>query len=362
MQCLCSFQKLKSIDHPKWFNSDIHHNLKCLRSMRKRLNSHPTQHLCNKIKAHEHLLQRKMQQAKTFYENKLIESLQSCTSPVIYSYIRSISGQNSLPLTMYIHGTSAKSDRDKAHLFNQYFHSVFTTNSYPLPPINELPYPDSFIGSITISELDVLKALNSLDMSKAMGCDGISSKILKHCALALFQPLHHLYCLSLSQCYLPEEWQIHLIRPIFKSGDKCSISNYRPISLLCIVSKILEKLVYHQIIDFLSNTISIHQFGFLRGCSTLQQLLLFYNQIFNTSSQTDVIYLDFKKAFDSVGHNELLLKVWNIGIRTLWMWIRAYLTNRLQCVSIGQYVSTSTGYFRSTSRKYSWPTVVPHFC
>ena len=100
-------------------------------------------------------------------------------------------------------------------------------------------------------------------------------------------------------------------------------------------------LVYVRIIDFLSNTISVNQFGFLRGCSTLQQLLLFYNLIFNTSSQTDVIYLDFKKAFDSVGRNELLLKVWNIGIcNSLWMWIRAYRTNRLQCVSIGQHVSS----------------------
>ena len=158
-------------------------------------------------------------------KHSMIESLQSGASRAIYSYIRSISEQNSLPLIMYIHGISAKFDRDKAHPFNQYFYSVFTTSSYSLPPINKLPYPDSFIGSITISELDV-KSLNSLDISKAMGCDSICSKILKHCALALFQPLHHLYCLSLSQCYLPEEWRIHLIRPIFKSGDKCSISNY----------------------------------------------------------------------------------------------------------------------------------------
>ena len=64
-----------------------------------------------------------MQLAKAFYENKLIESLQTGASRVIYSYIRSISEENSLPLTIYIHGSSTDSDRDTAHLFNQYFYS-----------------------------------------------------------------------------------------------------------------------------------------------------------------------------------------------------------------------------------------------
>ena len=90
----------------------------------------------------------------------------------------------------------------------------------------------------------VLKALRSLDVSKAMGCDGICSGLLKHCAMALYQPLYHLFTLSLSPHYLPLEWRTHLIKPFFKSGDKSLITNYRPISLLCIVSKVLEKLVY----------------------------------------------------------------------------------------------------------------------
>ena len=174
-----------------------------------------------------------------------------------------------------------------------------------------------------------------------MGCDGISSRLLKHCAMALYQPLYHLFTLSLSHHYLPQEWRTHLIKPIFKSGDKSLITNYRPIFLLCIVSKVLEKLVYDNMVDFVTKSTYVYQFGFLRGRSTLQQLLLFFNTIFSSVSQTDVVYLDFRKAFDSVAHNELLSKLWNFGIcDSLWLWMRAYLTNRCQYVSVGHSVSS----------------------
>ena len=118
--------------------------------------------------------------------------------------------------------------------------------------------------------------------------------------------------------------------------------NYRPIPLLSVVSKVLECLVYNGIVDFVTNSISVHQFGFLRGRSTLQQLLIFFSTLLGSSSQTDVLYWDFKKAFDSVAHNELLHKLWNFAITdSLWLWVRAYLTNRRQRVSVGQSISST---------------------
>ena len=91
-----------------------------------------------------------------------------------------------------------------------------------------------------------------------------------------------------------------------KSGEKCLVPNYRPISLLCVSSKVLEKIVFDHILHFVNEKISPHQFGFMHHRSTLQQLLILLNSIFeasSSSSQTDLIYLDFKKAFDSVAHN-----------------------------------------------------------
>ena len=135
-------------------------------------------------------------------------------------------------------------------------------------------------------------ALGSLDVAKSMGTDGISPRVLKHCAPALCAPLHHLFSLSLSTHTLPNEWRIHLIIPIYKSGDKSEVSNYRPISLLCTVSKVLENLVYNKIIDFITNSISPTQFGFLPMHSTLQQLLIMFDSIYTSLEnklQTDMI-------------------------------------------------------------------------
>ena len=139
------------------------------------------------------------------------------------------------------------------------------------------------------------------------------------------------------------DWRLHVITPIHKSGDKSSVKNYRPISLLCIISKVLEKIIYDKIISFVSKSISPFQFGFRRKHSTLHQLLLFLNSVyasFDANIQTDVIYLDFKKAFDSVAHNELLVKLWSFGITgNLWKWFKGYLSARMQCVLLNGSIS-----------------------
>ena len=82
------------------------------------------------------------------------------------------------------------------------------------------------------------------------------------------------------------------------------------------------------------------QFGFQSNSSTLQQLLLYHHQLITSKDEVDVVHIDFRKAFDSVSHNQLLVKLWNIGITgTLWKWFKSYLCNRVQCVSINNCLS-----------------------
>ena len=164
--------------------------------------------------------------------------------------------------------------------------------------------------------------------------------MLQCCAEALFEPLHHLFTLSLRYATVPSKWKIHKIVPVFKAGDLSSVKNYRPISLLSNTSKLLERLVFNKIIDHVSKLINPFQFGFTRNCSTLQQMLIFIDQILNSSSQTDVIYFDISKAFDTVSHSILLTKLWSFGITgVLWSWFKDYLSNRSQRVSINHYLS-----------------------
>jgi len=126
------------------------------------------------------------------------------------------------------------------------------------------------------------------------------------CAPILCQPLHFLFTKSLQYACIPSSWKIHKIVTIFKAGDKTSIKNYRPISLLSCTSKILEQLVFNKIINHLATQISPSQFSFIKGASTLQLLLIFFDFLANSLTQVDTIYLDISKAFNTVSHSILL--------------------------------------------------------
>jgi len=147
--------------------------------------------------------------------------------------------------------------------------SMFTVCSYTLPSDANLPMGDTNCADLDISEDDVLEILSCLDPDKAMGLDGIGPKFLKYCALAIYQPLHHLFLTFLHQHKIPTEWKIHCISPTHKSGDKASVSNCRPISLLGSTSKVMECLVYNKCNGYIEGKLSSTQFGFRPSHSTV---------------------------------------------------------------------------------------------
>ena len=193
--------------------------------------------------------------------------------------------------------------------------------------MRSLPVPASCLYELSFTEAEVYELLSQLDTNKAMGCDNLHPLVLKYCSDILAAPLTSLFNLSLNSGYIPYEWKIHKIRPIPKGGDRLDVGNYCPISLLCIVSKVLEKAIYSKIINFVKPKLTEHQFGFLQGRSCQSQLLTSFAKIFNNldggATGVDTLYLDFRKAFDSVPHNELLLKLWRLGITgQLWLWFQ----------------------------------------
>ena len=197
---------LKNHRGPKSFISDIRHHLKCLHTMRRSFKSHPTPLKKYEIDSREGMLRIKMDHVNSAFECKLIESLQTGQSKPIYSYMHNLTNVYTISSTINLNNINAVSHNEKATLFNHYFHSVFTNSIFRLPEVNNLPRPEHFINTITITESGVYRALLSLDPTKATSCDKISPKISKHCAPPLYQPLHHLFCQSLSQHYIPREW------------------------------------------------------------------------------------------------------------------------------------------------------------
>ena len=158
--------------------------------------------------------------AKASFESTLLET---APSQILYKYFNSLCRSGTIPPPLIFDSNSAATDAEKATLFNNYFHSVYTQSSVTIPPLVNLPTPNLTLSDISVSELDVFSALSSLNSTKAMGIDGIGPKLLKHCALALYKPIHHLFILSISQQCVPLDWRLHLITPLHKSGDKSSV-------------------------------------------------------------------------------------------------------------------------------------------
>ena len=169
-------------------------------------------------------------------------------------------------------------------------------------------------------------------------------RILKECALELSTSLCNLFNKSFQSGSLPSDWKIAHIIPVHKKGPKHKKENYRQISLTSIISKIAEKIVTSRVVSFWTEhqLLNPSQFGYLEGRSTVSQLLSCYNDwclTRNSSKASDVIFLDLSKAFDSVPHEHLLLKLNRNGIDgQLHLWFRNFLTNRKQRVLIhGSY-------------------------
>ena len=279
---------------------------------------------------------------------KLYINSQSCTlmsfasnPKKLYSHLKFLSKTKFIPNFLLHNSIPIYDPSQRADLLNQFFNSTFYTRSNFILPaiiIDELPTPTDQMSSITINTSVVYTALSQLDPNKASGPDNIHSWVLKSCVLALTEPLTSLFSTSLVSSSIPKEWKFHKIIPVPKKGDLSDVKNYRPISLLSCLSKVLERIIYDQILPFIRPKLSPKQYGFLKNRSCLSQLLISYSDILNSIENkncADTIYLDFSKAFDSVPHQELLLKLWRMGITgPLWCWFKDYLENRVHYVSI----------------------------
>ena len=158
-------------------------------------------------------------------------------------------------------------------------------------------------------------------------------------------PLAKIYSKSLSTGSLPKDWKIAHIVPIFKKGNRELTTNYRPISLTSIIGKVMESIVKDAIMVHMSqhNLFSENQHGFLPNKSCTTQLLTAMNhwtESLNSGYATDIIYFDFKKAFDSVPHCRLLFKLKSYGISgNLLRWLTSFLTRRQQRVILNNVYS-----------------------
>lgn len=207
----------------------------------------------------------------------------------------------------------ASTPLDIANLFADFFKSNFVQDDdsepYTFCQVNQ-PTALNF-GSLRLTSDDVISGIKSLKHSTRTDVDGLCSVFLKKCP-AIVVPLKFVFNKSLSSGVFVDDWKVTAITPIFKSGKKNDVANYRPISKLSTIAKLFEWIVKEKMYFAVKSLISPNQHGFVAGRSTLTNLAVFEEyciDAFSAGLQVDCIYTDFAKAFDKVSHTILLRKL-----------------------------------------------------
>ena len=284
-----------------------------------------------------------------------------CDSKKLFSFLKnSRCDQQGIPPLK--HDNILYSDtKTKANLFNQQFNSVFTPKEplslsrlasmrvQDLKKAGGLPSdttPDSLQDSATnmpeinISENGLIKLLQNLKPGKAAGPDKLKPLLLRELREEIAPIIQIIFDRSLKTGKLPADWMKANVMPVFKKGDKSLAANYRPISLTCILCKVLEHILASNIVKHLDGQGILYdlQHGFREKRSCETQLIMLIEDLARNASvgkQTDIILLDFSKAFDKVNHSKLLWKLHQYGFRGhVLNWVRAFLGSRSQRVVI----------------------------
>ena len=235
---------------------------------------------------------------------------------------------------------------DKARIMLEEFKSVFTIEDMTFIPWLGPIKPT--IPVLQIHSAGVLKLLNQLKPHKVAGPDCIPKCVLKELSNEFAPLLTALFNQSVKQGKVPREWTQAFITPVYKKGNVHKASNYRPVSITCVICILLEHIICKHISNHMEkhNLMNSLQHGFRKRHSCETQLLLTLDDLimsYNRKTQADVGVLEFSRAFDTIPHERLLGKLAHFGVKgPLHNWIRASLTERTMWVSIDGTSSPAT--------------------
>ena len=231
----------------------------------------------------------------------------------------------------------------KANIFNKFFAeqctNVSTTSAVP-DHLNLIS--DKKLSQLFFDSNDIITIIRNLNPNKAHGHDGISIRMIQMSCISITKPLYLFFKNCFDNSVFSIEWKKGNIIPIHKKGCKQVVSNYRPISLLPIFSKIFERIIFNSVYNYMEQNklFNLNQSGFRPGDSCIHQLISITHNIHksfdaNPSQEVRGVFLDISKAFDRVWHDGLLYKIKNFGIEgKLFNLIESFLANRYQRVTL----------------------------
>ena len=344
-------RRVKRKQQPKWLTDDI---IQCMskRDQFKRrndtVNYKATRNRCVAL----------IRRAKTEYYKSCLNNRKG-DSRELWRCMRELAPDDAKMTPHHIdsNNNTITDHKDIGEHFNDFFVSVvdqYILNQQPTTTFDKLKdMVNSRIGDDPkfnvppITTEFVHKFLSTMDTNKATGLDDLSSKILKLSAQEIAKSLTAIYNISLASGKFPTVWKTSKITPVFKSGNHCDVNNYRPIAILCTLSKILERHIHNCFYNFLigHNLLHTSQSGFRsqHSCETaLLKLIDSWASNMEKGLLTGTVFVDFRKAFDMVDTNILLQKLVIYHCDNLLLsWFKSYLQNRQQCVRIQGTLSST---------------------
>jgi hypothetical protein len=333
-----------------WITADIRKLIHRRDRVYRRMKKTGSKELKAEAKDFRRIVQRKLRQAYWGHLNTIFEgdeaTDQAATNKRFWGFIKHQRSSNIGVAPLRKDGRLTSDPTEQAEVLNQQFQSVFgdgrqCTEEEFLDKTGMADNNVSTMTDIEITEQGVATLLKNINPHKACGPDGIRPRVLKELCYELAPALTVLFQSSLSSGTVPADWRDAHVAPIFKKGEQYDPANYRPVSLTSVVCKLLEHIIVSGVMKHFEDhkILTDCQYGFRKGRSCETQLLEFIEELttnLESSKQTDVLVMDFSKAFDRVNHSLLLHKLQRYGVQgTTHAWISSFLRDRRQSVVVG---------------------------
>ena len=344
--------KQKDVDKP-WIDNNIKALIKDKHRLQAKFNRRPMR-FGDQYRTVRNMVNVRIKFAKEeFYKMKLEEANGNGKAiwKILNNLMKSKKSKSTYISKLKVDGREITDQNKIADSLNNFFSNIGKSLSEELPHTDADPllymrgtYPT--IEEFDPTSIDEIKCIIRKLNKNSPGPDGIPLILLKNNVNMISPLVCEFINLSMSKSVYPSELKRARVTPLFKGGDSMDMGNYRPISNLSIINKIFEKVIHARLSEHIetNNVITNSQFGFRKNLSTQSALLSLTDKILNTLGSNHVgaaLFMDFKKAFDSINHDILLRKLQFYGFHgKIYQWIKSYLSNRSQYIKLEEAESS----------------------